>query len=129
MREIKIEVLFKIHNKDFTTSIAKHYTSVDRLMSGADSFDYENNEVIAKRLFTGLIDVNGSEIYSEDIVRTHFYGEEFVDGALVSYDSSLAKFVFNDGDGEQDGFISGAEFGLLEIIGNIHQNPELLERS
>jgi hypothetical protein len=64
--EIKIEVLFEITNQDQSTSIKKHYSTFERLSSGEDTFDYNNNQVLAQRLFTGLVGKSGEEVYVGD---------------------------------------------------------------
>ena len=76
--------------------------------------------------YTGLKDKNGTEIYEGDILTDH--GDE---GPLyVEYSNERAMFVFVD---KFDPFgvtsystlqISYEQF---EVIGNIYENPELLE--
>ena len=76
--------------------------------------------------FTGLLDKNGKEIYEGDVVKV----EDFSGGAYfgapqptvnqkVYYNTERGKYPFH-GTG---GFISKR----TEIIGNIHENPELLK--
>lgn len=71
--------------------------------------------------YTGLKDKNGKEIYEGDIFRTSL---GFV--AVVKWDDDNGRFL---------GFIAGRERRIMyvgrepavEVIGNIHENPELLE--
>ena len=48
-REIKFQILWVKNNIDFTKSIEKHYTTLERLISNADQFPYLDVEIIAKR--------------------------------------------------------------------------------
>lgn len=81
--------------------------------------------IVGKTLgqFTGMTDKNGKKIFEHDIVR--FGGGVFV---VVYYDCRIG-FAFSGLFGR--GCVPG--FGMtnwehMEIIGNIHDNPELLEK-
>ena len=73
--------------------------------------------------FTGLTDKNGKRIFEGDIVRN-------ADGYLFSAQYPFAvKFCDGNfcGDAGEFVYISGEEFRYCEVIGNINDNPELLE--
>lgn len=75
--------------------------------------------------FTGLKDKNSKEIYEGDIVRVEVPFEDCSDfyTVSVSYKLEKAEFVFQHPIGTQ--FKMQPE--NLEVIGNIYENPELLE--
>lgn len=77
--------------------------------------------------YTGLTDKNGKKIFEGDIISTDlardFLVVEFKGGAFV--------FNCNDGDDDYYDHINAScelknEYEYGEIIGNIHENPELL---
>ena len=67
--------------------------------------------------FTGLLDKNGTKIFEGDIVRI----EDFVN-AVVKWREDIACWTLQ-------GYIIGNTWGssMLEVIDNIHDNPDLMK--
>ena len=80
--------------------------------------------------YTGLKDENGTEIYEGDIVNNSFYGNpvygyniiEFCNGCFYGVNLKEGRTRLG---AEVEGGIWCEKY--LEIIGNIYENPELLE--
>ena len=68
--------------------------------------------------YTGLKDKNGVEIYEGDIVQHHDHLEAVY--GIVSWDEEEAAFTPGVG-------LMSENKSWLEVIGNIYENPELLE--
>ncbi len=74
--------------------------------------------------FTGLKDKNGVEIYEGDVLYFPYFGENSINNRIVEFE-----------DGAFYGTLIRNQFGKMlsdlntecEVIGNIHENPELLK--
>ena len=84
--------------------------------------------------FTGLNDANGNPIYEGDIVNMHTkrYGDEIF--RIAYEDSHLGAFsLCTDDVYSRFVCIFGKDYGYepyyCEVIGNIHDNPELLKNN
>lgn len=72
--------------------------------------------------YTGLTDKNGKKIFEGDIVRIHLLGG--IEIGQITYSEMSCRFKFADKYGSTYGFDDTCTF---EVIGNIHDNPELLK--
>ena len=119
MREIKFRAWDKDKNKMFVNGQLASW----RL----DIITANNNLVIMQ--FTGLLDKNGVEIYEGDIVigEPPRYVNKNI--GVVSYYGCAFHWEGKKSNREKwfDTITSDFEKADIEVIGNIHQNPELLE--
>lgn len=120
MREIK----FRAWDKKTQRMLSPEYTeTVMALMGWSGGEDYIYMQ------YTGLHDKNGKEIYEGDIVNNSLGNP-----AIVMYGIGIA-----DNPPNYCGFIMRCHLGTnslfewyggnVEVIGNVHQHPELLEKT
>ena len=89
--------------------------------------------------FTGLTDKNGKKIFEGDVIQFHKHRYEPDWVGVVKYENCLyiaagrMPLAYEKRIGEEPYFcpfevqISGIDKTTIKVIGNIHDNPELLE--
>lgn len=132
-REIKFRAIHEGSNKMVYGNLikgtfeGKPFTQIEH--SDSDDFYQWHFKTETVGQFTGLKDKNGVEIYFDDIIRFKGnYTEEAKCGYFIAkVDFDGFKIVLKSGDLEWDarGETEGFDY-TCEVIGNIHQNPELL---
>lgn len=76
--------------------------------------------------YTGLKDKNGVRIFEGDIIVAPSFNRT-ISKYMVEHDTALASFIGKRPVGEQFTTFDG-DAEVFEIVGNIHDNPELMER-
>lgn len=74
--------------------------------------------------FTGMLDKNGKEIYENDIVRYYDDVEDELVVRPVEYLNDYCAFCAVHPQKDPDGLFAQWQY---EVIGNIHDTPELLK--
>lgn len=78
--------------------------------------------------YTGLHDKNGREIYEGDIIVTHPKMKyEIPTGGVVQYGDYQPMFGYKTEDGDYYSIWSSNVYRTYEVIGNIFEDPELME--
>ena len=122
---MKREILFR-GKRIFDNKFEYGYLSWHCLGNGTNYF-INNNVVIKETVgqFTGMTDKNGTKIFEGDIVRhidTTRHVVEVVNSE-VYFDTEMLKFRFR-----YSNELFHCQFNNeLEVIGNIHDNKELLK--
>lgn len=132
MRQIKFRVwdserkqMYNLSENRFSFGLFEGH----RAISWEDVFAEQHEELIPLQ-YTGLKDKNGREIYEGDVLHHHWNSghdhmletTSFVkwqNGAFLVDDKKRADWLLS--------MHTLAEWASVEVIGNIYENPELLE--
>jgi uncharacterized phage protein (TIGR01671 family) len=117
MREIKFRqfVNGEFHYWGFDTPDKNSFTSPAKT---TDADAYPSCQ------FTGLKDNNGKDIYEGDIVSAAIYADE--KPTITTVIEEKGCFLIEYKDSESDFVPVGWFVGVIEVIGNIYENPGLL---
>lgn len=95
--------------------------------NGGRNWQIEAEEVVPESVvqFTGLQDKNGKDIYEGDVLDIYdFRGKVMPENrSVVAWSKAHCGFVL------KSGTLTGVFEKHYEVIGNVHQNPGLLEAS
>lgn len=104
-----------------------HFVCPDEFATNKCFDDYQvDPETVGQ--FTGLLDKNDKEIYEGDVVACHYDGNHHIayrcgEWKLIASDDTWFSLV------EYDPNVSiSYKLDSLEVIGNIHDNPELIKQ-
>jgi uncharacterized phage protein (TIGR01671 family) len=130
MKEIKFRAWDKMNKKIFYLEHKEIFYDLNDRNNLNLVFYKTNDKIIDEGIgdfelmqYTGLKDKNGKEIYEGDIVEIEETGETYI----VEFDIKKAKYIFRDNCGTGHNFDFNYYGNTFEVIGNIYENPELLE--
>lgn len=123
MREIKFRGFNRKNNVwlygFYLQNRGAHFVVPDEFADGKSWDDYEIDPN-TRGEWTGQKDKNGQEIYESDILHDHFCNNRYV----VLFDGGSFDVM---GTLDKSGNYLSDVVGDIEIIGNIHDNPELMK--
>lgn len=119
-----------VHSKNIEPAI---YFEVGKGSVKTFDFVYVKPETVGQ--FTGLLDKHGRKIFEGDIYTAcgnglyeiRFISGSFCCGLLGECDAIFAPLGWESQDADEDLYVSIDFFKFMEVIGDIHDKPELQE--
>ena len=116
--------------KKYATEAELHMDgSVDAIFEDDSGVPHHENADIVVEFKTGLRDKNGREIHEGDIIQEEIdFGSELTDGVytyVVEWDSDTLCYGLRGNSNSIHDLLWEVN-ASVEIVGNIHENPELL---
>lgn len=133
MRDIKFRAWEKVREDETGSYGGEMYYSEESEEKRACGFVIKTNSGYSNDDFqwmqyTGLKDKNGKEIYEGDIVSTDSLRYEVKFGSFDHQDiDSYGYYLDCEGKGKYTYSMTKVTVMLVEVIGNVYENPELLE--
>jgi len=134
MREIKFKIWDKTNRKwrdsrdfaimlDGTNEVLEYTGLCDSAWEDVDEWEYEIVQ------YTGLKDKNEKEIYEGDVVRYEYEKGVAVIKFGEGYQGEPADGMYPYWGWYLDGYLDSYAFcgDEVEILGNVHENPNLME--
>lgn len=140
------EIKFRFRYTDGKNWIMKEFT-LEQILNGepyealSDNPLLKQYKMVGRDEWSGLPDKHDKPIYEGDIVKC--YGEDYVeaDEECPEYDTIIRQIryfadddyaafdLFPHIDCDSNGLSYYLAVGSIEVIGNIHEDPELLEKT
>ena len=103
-------------SEGYTWIITDDATKTENRGTGSDAI---NPATIGQ--YTGLTDKNGTKIFEGDVVRLYLVDD--IEMGIIKFNDIMCRFMFFS----KDGGYSFDNACTFEVIGNIHDNPELMK--
>ena len=127
------EILFRGKRKDFDNEwLEGFYTLYNdnrgmkpAIITGTEKHCFIPLEIVPETVgqYTGLTDENGKKIFEGDIMPVYEQGEEYYYKVIYNGDCFMLAML----DSEQGSYPLSVKHNISKVIGNIHDNPELLK--
>ncbi|WAD02151.1 YopX family protein [Levilactobacillus brevis] len=97
----------------------------DGNVQGGNDDPVEDNSQLKLEQYTGLKDANGKEIYEGDIVKSSYkYAQPKISQVIMEDGNS---YILGEDLATGNEMLVSDHINEIEVIGNVHTNPELLE--
>lgn len=110
---------------EFYALLNKNEDTIDMAQMDKDIHYYRGEVAPTVQQFTGKLDVNGVKIFEGDIITS---SNPTLDKCIVSYINEEGCFWPFSSQTEWAAFFNSKPRTTFKVIGNVHQNLDLLDR-